>query len=480
MNADEIKELERAIHEITEIAQGFGLDFYPMRYEICPADIIYTFGAYGMPTRFSHWSFGKAFHMMKLQYDYGLSKIYELVINANPCYAFLLDGNSLIQNKMIAAHVLAHSDFFKNNIRFSKTNREMIESMSATAERVRQYEIQYGAENVEKFLDAVLAIQEHIEPGLIKPYRLVYPQGEPAPSAKAQTKPTSGYEDLWALDPDDEQEAAEEQENLEETPKPFPPRPEKDLMWFIQEYSTELTDWQRDIMTMLRDEMLYFWPQIETKIMNEGWATYWHQRIMREMDLTSEETVEYAKLNASVVQPSRHSLNPYYLGLKIFEDIERRWDDPTEEEQRRYGRKPGQGREKIFEVRETDSDISFLRNYLTKELVKEMDLYIFEKKGPDWTITDKSWENVRDQLVCSRVNGGFPVIVVENGDYGKRGELYLVHRYEGIELDIRYVEKTLPYVYRLWGRPVHLETEVETKKVCFSYDGTKSHRKFLT
>jgi spore cortex formation protein SpoVR/YcgB (stage V sporulation) len=107
MNADDIQKLEYAIAEITEIANGFGLDYYPMRYEICPADIIYTFGAYGMPTRFSHWSFGKTFNKMKMQYDFGLSKIYELVINSDPCYAFLLDGNSLIQNKLIVAHVLA-------------------------------------------------------------------------------------------------------------------------------------------------------------------------------------------------------------------------------------------------------------------------------------------------------------------------------------------------------------------------------------
>jgi len=171
MYPHEIKELEKAIAEITEIATGFGLDFYPMRYEICPSDIIYTFGAYGMPTRFSHWSFGKTFNKMKTQYDFGLSKIYELVINSDPCYAFLLDGNSLIQNKLIVAHVLAHCDFFKNNARFSRTNRNMVESMSATAERIRQYEIQYGTEQVETFLDAVLAIQEHVDPSMFKPYR---------------------------------------------------------------------------------------------------------------------------------------------------------------------------------------------------------------------------------------------------------------------------------------------------------------------
>jgi stage V sporulation protein R len=277
MHADEKKQLERAIEEITEIAQGFGLDFYPMRYEICPADIIYTFGAYGMPTRFSHWSFGKTFQKMKMQYDFGLSKIYELVINSNPCYAFLLDGNTLIQNKLIVAHVLAHCDFFKNNVRFSKTNRDMVESMSATAERIRHYELVHGTEAVEKFLDAVLAIQEHIDPSLLKPY---YGDKERQEAEAKRTalrehrpKPKTGFEDLWELDEEWKAEQDRERERAGKT-KRFPPRPEKDLVYFIEEHSPILEDWQRDIMTMLRDEMLYFWPQLETKIMNEGWGSY--------------------------------------------------------------------------------------------------------------------------------------------------------------------------------------------------------------
>ncbi|GGF97381.1 SpoVR family protein [Paenibacillus abyssi] len=478
MNQDDIQQLERAIDEITEIAVGFGLDFYPMRYEICPSDIIYTFGAYGMPTRFSHWSFGKTFHKMKMQYDFGLSKIYELVINSNPCYAFLLEGNSLIQNKLIVAHVLAHSDFFKNNARFSRSNRNMVESMSATAERVALYEMDHGVEEVEKFIDAVLAIQEHIDPTLYKPYQMgkdknatIQRKQENDQALKIPNK----YEELWSLDP--ESKAASERTD-DQNPR-FPAKPEKDLIWFIEEYSPQLEDWQRDIMSMLREEMLYFWPQIETKIMNEGWASYWHQRIIRELDLTSEETIEFAQLNASVVQPSRHSLNPYYLGLKIFEDIERRWDHPTEEERSRLGRKPGMGREKIFEVRESDSDQSFLRNYLSKKLVEDLDLYLFEKKGPEWKITDKTWENIRDQLVYSRVNGGFPCIVVKDGDFNRVGELYLRHEYEGVELDLKYVERTLPYVVQLWGKSVHLETVVEDKTIVFSCDGKKTSRKFI-
>ncbi|GAB7388671.1 stage V sporulation protein SpoVR [Bacillaceae bacterium] len=477
MTGDERKKLERAIAEITEIAKGFGLDFYPMRYEICPADIIYTFGAYGMPTRFSHWSFGKAFHRMKMQYDLGLSKIYELVINSNPCYAFLLDGNSLIQNKLIVAHVLAHCDFFKNNVHFSNTNRDMVESMSATAERIRQYEMKYGKYEVEKFLDAAMSIQEHIDPSLLRPklrWKLAREEQEETAAPKKERK--TPYDDLWEIDPEHRGRGEKEQQRRG---RKLPPEPEKDLVLFIQEYSNVLEDWQRDILTMLREEMLYFWPQIETKIMNEGWASYWHVRILREMNLDEAETIEFAKLHAAVIQPSRTGINPYLLGLKLFEDIEKRWDHPTEEEQRKFGRERGKGREKIFEVREFDSDVSFIRNYLTKELVEELDLYLYQKQGNDWVIVDKNWENVRDQLIAAKVNGGFPYLVVKDGDYLRNGELYIQHRFEGMELDVKYIEKTLPYVYELWGRTVHLETMIEDRQVLFTYDGKKTHRRFM-
>ncbi|WP_026672570.1 SpoVR family protein [Alkalihalobacterium bogoriense] len=470
MNSDEQQKLQYAIEEITEIATGFGLDFYPMRYEICPADIIYTFGAYGMPTRFSHWSFGKQFHKMKLQYDLGLSKIYELVINSDPCYAFLLDSNSLIQNKLIVAHVLAHCDFFKNNVRFSNTRRDMVESMSATAERVAHYELVHGREEVEKFLDAILSIQEHIDPSLVRPKLAWSLEDE---DEEPKQKKRTPYEDLWDL------EVEEKKEEPKKKKKKFPPSPEKDLLLFIEEYSRELEPWQRDILTMMREEMLYFWPQLETKIMNEGWASYWHMRILRELPLTSEETIEYAKLNAGVVQPTKTQINPYYLGVKIFEDIEERYNNPTKEMQDIQGVKPSSGREKIFEVREIESDISFLRNYLTKELVNREDMYLFQKQGADYKIIDKDWKQVRDQLISSRVNGGFPYLTVTDGDYLKNGELYITHHFEGIELDIGYLEKVLPNIYQLWGRTVHIETKVNDKDIDFIYDGRKIHRKYL-
>ncbi|RAU03321.1 SpoVR family protein [Bacillus pumilus] len=470
MSVSEKRLLQRAIDEITEIAEGFGLDFYPMRYEICPAEIIYTFGAYGMPTRFSHWSFGKQFHKMKLHYDLGLSKIYELVINSNPCYAFLLDNNTLVQNKLIVAHVLAHCDFFKNNCRFQNTKRDMVESMSAAAERIKEYEHLHGTKEVESFLDAVLALQEHIDPSLVRS-KLSWNIGDEEEYEDDQPKRQTPYDDLWGMD---EPKIREKKKIV----KPFPPKPEKDILLFIEAHSRELEAWQRDVLTMLREEMLYFWPQLETKIMNEGWASYWHQRIMRELDLDSSESIEFAKLNAGVVQPSKTGINPYYLGLKIFEDIEERYDNPCEE-LKKAGVTEGSGRSKMFEVREIESDISFIRNYLTKDLVMREDLYLFQKQGRDYKVIDKEWKAVRDQLVSMRVNGGFPYLTVMDGDYLKNNELYIKHWYEGIELDLKYLEKVLPYLYQLWGRSVHIESILEGKEVMFSYDGKGVHRKYL-
>jgi stage V sporulation protein R len=280
------------------------------------------------------------------------------------------------------------------------------------------------------------------------------------------------YDDLWKLDDSGNKQPSQPRK------KQFPPKPEKDLLLFIETYSRELKDWQRDILTMMREEMLYFWPQLETKIMNEGWASYWHQRIIREMDLTSGEAIEFAKLNAGVVQPSKTGINPYYLGIKIFEDIEERYNNPTDDMIRR-GVIPGSGREKMFEVREVESDISFLRNYLNKDLVMREDMYLFQKQGRDYKIVDKEWEHVRDQLVNMRVNGGFPYITVNDGDYLKNGELYLKHWYEGVELDVKYLEKVLPYIHQLWGRPVHIDTMIEERRMLFSYDGKGVHRKYM-
>jgi stage V sporulation protein R len=461
MEDREIKDLEKSLEQIWEMAGKFGLDPFPTRFEIVPASVMYEIGSYALPGRYSHWTFGKAYHRMKTMYDFGLSKIYEVVINTNPSYGFLLETNSPIQNKMVMAHVLGHVDFFKNNAYFSKTNRRMVESVSTHSGRMTEYEFKYGRKRVERLLDAVLSIEEHIDPNFF------IKRENPREPRREKPAPVEGrYDDLWKMG------LAREPEILIEDKPRGDTLPEKDLVYYIMRNSPGLEDWQRDVMAMIHEEMEYFVPQMQTKTMNEGWASLWHARIMRELDLPDQEHLEFAELHSGVVSPHKGQLNPYYLGYKIFEDIERRWDSPTSEEKEKLGRREGMGREKIFEVRELDNDVSFLRNYLTEELCEELDLFVYELiEEEEWTITEKRWERVRDQLVANMTNFGFPYLVITDADYNNNRELFIKHAYEGAELDARYARKSLEHVYTLWGRPVHLETVVDDDRLILHYDG---------
>src|ERR1051325_2329763 len=466
MEDREIKALEQALEQIWEVARKFGLDPFPTRFEIVPATVMYEIGSYALPGRYSHWTFGKAYHRMKTMYDFGLSKIYEVVINTNPAYGFLLETNSPVQNKLVMAHVLGHVDFFRHNAYFSKTNRRMVESVSTHAQRMSEYEFKYGRKTVEQFLDAVLSIEEHIDPNFfIKQERDRTPESEAR--RRAAQKPKEGrYDDLWRIG----EPPAPEPSPVEQPPRE--PLPEKDIVYYLMRYSPTLTDWQRDVMAMVHEEMEYFVPQMQTKTLNEGWASFWHSRIMRELDLPDVELVEFAELHAGVVSPQKGQLNPYYLGYKILEDIERRWDSPTAEEREKFGRKGGEGRAKIFEVRELESDVSFLRNYLTEELCEELDLFVYELVDEEeWTVTEKRWERVRDQLVANMTNFSFPYIVVTDGDYRRNRELYLKHLYEGSELDLDYARRVIEHVHTLWGRPVHLETVIDDEPARLHYNG---------
>jgi len=478
MEDREIKALEQSVERIWEIAREFGLDPFPTNFEIVPASVMYEVGSYALPGRYSHWTFGKAYHRMKTMYDFGLSKIYEVVINTNPAYGFLLETNSPVQNKMVIAHVLGHVDFFKNNVYFSKTNRRMVESVSTHAHRLMGYEFKYGRKNVERFLDAVLAIEEHIDPNFFIRREISAAEEK----RRAELSPREGrYDDLWNLE--NAGVSAEASADSDSTTTSDPEEaakqkglPEKDIVFYIMKHSPTLAGWQRDVIAMVHEEMEYFVPQMQTKIMNEGWASIWHARIMRELDLSDHEHMEFAELHSGVVSPQKGQINPYYLGYKIWEDIERRWDNPSDEERKTLGRKGGEGREKIFEVRELDNDVSFLRNYLTEELCEELDLFVFELVDEDeWKITEKRWQRVRDQLVANMTNFGFPYLQVADGDYNGNRELYLKHSFEGTELDMRYARKALEHVYTLWGRPVHLETVVDDDTSVLSYDG-EEHR----
>ena len=306
--------LEEAIGEIWETARRLGLDPFPTHFEIVPATILYEFGAYLLPGRFSHWTHGKAYHSMKSSYDYGLSKIYELVINANPSYAFLLETNSLLQNKFVVAHVFGHTDFFKHNIWFAPTNRQMLETVSQNAERIRS-----TASRKEAWRSSVSWTP-------CSPSRTT---SIPSPGGRRRRPSGSGprvrspYADLFRR---------EETDARKEKAKPGAARRGRCRLRRRRTcssscWSTRIT-WRTGSVTSSPScgrRSLYFVPQMQTKIMNEGWASYWHMRIMRELDLTDEEFVEFGKLHSAVCTPGKTRINPYYVGLKIFEDIEKRF-----------------------------------------------------------------------------------------------------------------------------------------------------------
>src|SRR5579859_4068014 len=188
----ELERLRDAIDSAWEEAHNFGLDPFPTHFELVPASIMYEFASYGLPGRFSHWTYGKAYYRQKMQYDFGLSKIYEMVVNTNPSYAFLMDMNNMLQQTFVVAHVFGHTDFFKNNAYFQHTSRRMIDKVSINAERIAKYEFDHGKAEVERFLDSVLSIQEHVDYNLfIRDDKPDNNEEKPAPYL------TSEYEDLW-------------------------------------------------------------------------------------------------------------------------------------------------------------------------------------------------------------------------------------------------------------------------------------------
>lgn len=487
-------ELESALEKIWNIALEFHLDPFPTNFEVVPPRIMNEIGSTGLPDRFSHWTHGRAYRQLKTMYDYGLSKIYELVINSNPSIAFLLENNPPIENKFIMAHVLGHTDFFKNNRMFAATRRDMNSAAGQNAQRIQQHEKNEGVGEVEQILDAVLAIQEHIDPYLLH-----------RPSADEELRiwreEAERQKKVIAAGSGDEFDDILGPKKRSQSPSKtgggtFPPEPDKDLLGFIRNYAPYLMDWERDIVDIVRGESVYFWPQRRTKIMNEGWASYWHKRLMRVMadrnHVTAAENEVWWKLHSGVVAPNPRQLNPYYLGMKIYEYVEDYYNGNLSETETAWLRKEdlpvypqftgelqdSPGLAKIRDIMIHDDDQSFIRNYFDRNVADRMALYIYEEEEMSngdkvYTVKEKGWQEIRQSLVDSMDNCGDPYIVVLDGNYQRQQELFLEHRHDGRDLDKEYLQKTLPYIHLLWRRPVHLMTEVDGENIVYSYDGAE-------
>jgi stage V sporulation protein R len=488
-------ELADIAAEVRKHAREFGLDFFEVSFELVDYDDLNMVAAYGgFPTRYPHWKFGMEYEELQKGYSYGLQKIYELVINNDPCYAYLMKCNNPVDQKLVMAHVYAHSDFFKSNYWFSKTNRKMMDEIANHGIRIRRYIERHGQPRVEDFLDCCLSLDNLIDyhsPFIVRHRKKTEDDKE---SERESLHPVrlkaKSYMESYINPPSYlESEKQKIQQKLEEMKK-FPEAPEKDVLLFLME-NAALERWQRDILSIVREEAYYFAPQAMTKIMNEGWASYWHSRIMTEKACTAAEIIDYADHHSATVASQPGVLNPYKLGLELFRDIEERWNrgqfgpewDDCDDAARKssWDRQLGLGRQKIFEVRRIHNDVTFIDEFLTPEFVEKNRLYTYtyNKQTQEYVIESRDFKSIKEKMLFSLSNFGQPYVQVDDGNYRNRGELYLVHRYDGIPLRMDHARDTMENIFKIWQRPVHLETVAEKRRKVMTFNGAKHEEKII-
>jgi len=481
--------------EIKSYADEFGLDTFPVLFEPVDYRHMCEIAAYdGFPTRYPHWRFGMEYDHMIKSHTYGLSKIYELVINTNPCYAYLLEGNSLVDQKLVMAHVYGHCDFFKNNYYFSHTDRRMIDVMANNASRIRRYMDRHGVSTVESFIDVCLCLDNLIDPYL--PFREKQarrPAGvntgeqvegeEEVPAGRLHN--VRGYLEGYINPPEFiAAQKAKKKQQEELAKRKLPAAPERDVLGFLMQHAP-LDSWEADVVGILREESYYFLPQRQTKIMNEGWATYWHSKIMTTRALKDDEIIDYADAASGVTAMGPGQLNPYKIGVELYRHIEERWnrgqfgkewdDCNSLQERLAWDKKLGLGKQKIFEVRRMHNDVTFLDEFFTEDFCRDQKFFTFKenRRTGRLEIEGRTFAKIKAQMLQQLSNFGQPFIYVVDANYLNRGELLLGHRHEGIDLKSDYARDTLRSLERVWRRPVSLLTILDDKPKRIRFDGSE-------
>ncbi|MBX6420434.1 MAG: SpoVR family protein [Nevskia sp.] len=434
---------------IETLARRYGLDFYPVDFELVPKTFMMEVAVYGLPVRMPHWSFGVRYIYQYVQHRMGHSHIFEVVFPGNPNRAYLERGNSLSENTLVTAHVLGHADFSRNNALFARMQKEVgdriVEQAAARAHQIEDAIRRHGQERVEAVLDAALALEQHIDlnQALRRP---PYPEWLAPPETPAPTPFESRYGRLPG-------ESGQAPPAPEPRRAPVPPQPEADLLWFIAHHAPELEDWARDIFLAVREESYYFYPVFACHIMNEGWASYWHARLLREADFLPQALyLEAIKAHSDVVRPYAGedavalTVNPYHLGFAIWEHVVER-----------------RGLATAFRIRAEEDDFGFIRNCLDEELAHKLKLFKYqhEQRGSRderVVVGEAGIDELRETLLAPRFNYGAPrILAVEKG---RDGSLSLRHDVASDRrgLDLARAEKVLQYIHRVWRRPVRLET----------------------
>lgn len=468
MTAYDVRDLEGWDERIRAKVEEFGLECFPQEFEICDHSEMLGYMAYsGMPSHYPHWSYGKAYEKLKTLYDYGVSGLpYEMVINSDPALAYLMRDNSLLLQILTIAHVYGHNDFFRNNFTFRSTRAEYtISRVKAQGSRVRSYieDPSIGIDKVESLLDAAHAISLQCRRNLS--VRKLSPEEQRDELLDAAKPPEDPFRKIH-------RRVEYQVPDLRRVPL----MPDEDVLLFIRDHNPYLAEWEKDLLTVVHESAQYFIPQIETKIMNEGWATFWHKRILDSLELPQELQIEFIVRHNQVVRPIPGSLNPYHLGLRVWEDIYRRFEEPdpdTGDSSRTYA----SATEKLFEVRAVDRDSSFLRRHLTERLIRELNLFEYRTRGDDVVVTEVAgrdgWRQIKETIIKSVGMSSVPVIRVTDSDFGQNHTLYLVHEHDGRDLQLEYAEKTLSFIHRLWHRDVALESVIDGSRTLlrFGADG---------
>lgn len=445
---------------LEQLAIEHGLDFDPVHFDMVPNSFMLEIAVYGLPVRMRHWSFGVRYIHQLVRQHMGHSRIFEVMFPGDPCRAFMLEHNSLAENTLVTAHVLGHADFAKNNALFQRfmgmAGGHILEQSAARAHRLEAALAEHGQERVEAVLDAALALEAHID--IDQPlHRPRYPEylarpgepaaGEPAPGgAAAAGSPDRAFRDRYTRLPGEDEPPAPDTRRQRAL---LPPHPEHDLLWFIAQYGAELEEWERDIFLAVREEAYYFHPIFACQIMNEGWASYWHARLLREAGFLPHELYLAAlKSHSDVVRPYAGgqqlalALNPYHLGFAMWEHIIER-----------------EGLDAARRIMREEDDFGFVRNYLDEDLARELDLFVHEtRKDGETRIANRDIHAIREAILAPKYNYGAPSVAVTL--LKPDGSLELRHdfQHDGRGLDLQQAERVMEYVDRIWRRPVSLNT----------------------
>ncbi len=477
--------------QIEGYAKDFGLDFFPTIFELCDYDTINILAAQGgFPSRYPHWKFGMDYDQLSKGYSFGLQKIYEMVINTNPCYAYLLKGNNLVDQKMVMAHVYGHNDFFKNNAWFAGTNRKMMDVMANHGTKVRRYMSLYGRDKVEAFIDKALSIENLIDVNNLFMNHCDEKKEDILASNDHSTSRLSSSLQSFINSKIGKIGLKENSSDSSHQIEQNSQKPIKDVLKFLSDFAP-LEEWEADILGILREEAYYFLPQRMTKIMNEGWASYWHSKIMTERAMSPEDVIDFADHHAGVMAMSRKQINPYKIGIELFRDIKYRWDTgrfgldyqncEDMKDYENWDLKLNLGDSKIFEIRKSGNDVTFIDEYLTPEFCQRQQIftYKYNHKNKRFEVDHKDFEAIKSKMLTQLTNVGQPFIEVIDANFDNRAELLLNHRHDGVDLDGEFAQATLTNLHYFWKRPVGLVTKYDDKPVLMRFDGQSFHSKSI-